>query len=106
MLAIPLGKIIVTTAGTPVALTVPGSYTLPASGCVRKVEVWADPGMTGTAVYVKVGTSILAALPKPASGFAAHWSTPETDGDVVNPTSFEIDAQTSGDGAFVTLWVE
>ena len=78
---------------------------LSANGQCAKVEVWPDPTATGR-VYVKQGGVILAALPVPTGGYPIPWQTPECDRNVITPTAFAIDVATSGDGAFVTLWVE
>jgi hypothetical protein len=49
MQAIPLGRVTVTTAGTPVALTLSAAQLamLPPSQQVCRVEVWPDPAATG-----------------------------------------------------------
>src|SRR5437016_4728133 len=81
MQAIPLGLVTVPTAGTPVALSLSaGQLALcPPDGRVAKVEVWADPGMTGASVSVKQGGTVLAKLPKPSGSFTEPWSTPESN---------------------------
>jgi hypothetical protein len=115
MIAIPLGLVTVTTAGTPVTLvqsmlTAGQLAALPPSLQVAKVEVWPNPAAAGKA-YVKQGGIILAALPVASSGAVYPWATPECDENritaiqVNNAGGFQIDAATNGDGAFVTLWV-
>lgn len=107
MTAIPLGKISVPSAGTPVAITLTTAQAaqLSTGGLCAKVEFQPDTGNTGT-VTVKQGGVAIAPLPKPANGYVASWSTPECDGNRINPLTFALDAATNGDGAFVTLWVE
>lgn len=106
MQAIPLGRIAVPTAGTPVAISLTDAQAamLSAAGQCAKVEVWPDPAATGI-VYVKQGGVTLAALPK-ATNVANPWSTPDDCcGNRINPKAFALDAATGNDGAFVTLWV-
>lgn len=107
MIAIPLGLITVPTAGTPVAISLNAQQLAQCGpgGQVFKVEVWADPGMTGVSVSVKQGGVVLAKLLKPASGCVPTWYTPEVGDNLLVPTAFSLDVATSGDGAFVTLWV-
>jgi len=107
MQAIPLGRVTVPTAGTPVPISLTAAQTaqLSANGQCAKVEVWPDPAATGR-VYVKQGGVILAALPVPTGGYPLPWATPGCDRNVITPTAFAIDAATNGDGAYVTLWVE
>lgn len=105
MLAIPLGRINVATAGIPlpVTLTAAQQAMLSPAGLCAKVEVYPDPAASST-VYVKQAGVTLAALPKP-SGVVMPWSTPDHDRNIINPLTYQIDAATNGDGAFVTLWV-
>ena len=105
MQAIPLGRINVPAAGTPVAISLTDAQAamLSAAGQCSKVEVWPDPAATGK-VYVKQGGVTLAALPKPTD-HVAPWETPACCGNRITPTVFQIDAATNNDGAFVTLWV-
>jgi len=107
MQAIPLGRVTVPTAGTPVpiSLTAVQAAQLSANGQCAKVEVWPDPA-AAAAVYVKQGGTILAALPKPTGGYPLPWSTPKCGRNRITPTAFALDAATNGDGAFVTIWVE
>lgn len=107
MQAIPLGRINVPTAGTPVPISLTAAQVamLSANGQCAKVEVWPDPTATGR-VYVKQGGVILATLPVPTGGYPLPWSTPGCDRNVITPTAFAMDAANGGDGAFVTLWVE
>jgi hypothetical protein len=106
MQSIPLGKIAVPTAGTPVPITLTAAQQamLSAAGLCAKVEAYPDPAATGT-VYVKQAGVTLAALPKPTN-VVQPWSTGECDRNVINPLGYQIDAATNGDGAFVTVWVE
>jgi hypothetical protein len=115
MICIPLGLITVPAAGTPVTLvssmlTSGQLAALPPSLQVAKVEVWPNPAATGK-VYVKQGSTILAALPVPTSGAVIPWSTPECEENCIsaiqlnNSGGFSLDAATSGDGAFVSLWI-
>jgi hypothetical protein len=113
MLAIALGKITVATAGTPtpitLALITAAGGQLPPSNLVAGIDVCPDPGMSGTAAYVKAAASgkTIKALLKPASGNVACWCkrAPE-GGNGLDPTQFAIDVATNGDGAFVTIWLE
>jgi hypothetical protein len=115
MQAIPLGRVTVAVAGTPVALaslmTPAQLLAVPPSGMVARIEVWPDPASVGK-VYVKCtppgkATAILATLPVPSAGYPVPWST---DGDGARNQfaigQYSLDAATSGDGAYVTLWVE
>lgn len=106
MTAIPLGRVNVPSAGTPVPITLTAAQQamLSAAGLCAKVEAYPDPAATGT-VYVKQAGVTLAALPKPTN-VVQPWSTPENDRNVINPLAYQIDAATNGDGAFVTVWVE
>ena len=109
MTAIPLGRVTVPTAGTPITLasviTPAQTAHLNAAGLCAKVEVWPDPTAAGR-VYLKQNSVILAALPVPTGGYPLPWATPECDRNCINPSAFSIDAATNGDGAYVTLWVE
>jgi hypothetical protein len=116
MICIPIGRINVPTAGTPVTLalsmlTTGQQAALPPSGQVAKIEVWPDPAAAGK-VYVKQGGTIIAALPVAATGAAYPWSSPEREFNQICALQissagigFQIDAATNGDGAYVTLWV-
>ena len=106
MQSIPLGRVNVPSAGTPVpvSLTAAQAAMLSAAGQCAKVEVWPDPANTGT-IDCKAGRGIIAPIPKPANGYAASWCTPECDGNRINPLVFSLDAGTNGDGGYVTLWV-
>ena len=106
MQSIPLGKIAVPTAGTPVPITLTAAQLaiLSPAGLCAKVEAYPDPAATGT-VYVKQAGVTLAALPK-ATNVVQPWSTGDRDRNVINPLAYSIDAATNGDGAFVTVWVE
>jgi hypothetical protein len=77
---------------------------LPPSQQVCRVEVWPDTQATGR-VLVKCQGVTLAVLPVPASGYATAWSTPDSDRNSIAYAQFSLDAATSGDGAYVTLWV-
>jgi len=108
MISIALGKIAVTTPGTPVpvSLTAAQAAQLPPNGAVHKIEAWADPADAGSS-YVKQGTVTIAALPKPANGHAEHWQAAGPKGsNVINPLAYSADADNAGGGPFVTLWVE
>ena len=116
MQAIPLGRVTVPTAGTPVTfasvLSAAQLAMIPPPGIVARIEVWPDPTAAGK-VFVKVqppgyaAPVILAALPVPTGGYPIPWST---DGDGRRNqfpyTQFSLDAATSGDGAYVTFFVE
>ena len=106
MQSIPLGRIAVPTAGTPVPITLTAAQQalLSPAGLCAKVEAYPDPAATGT-VYVKQAGVTLAALPK-ATNVVAPWSTGDRDRNVINPLAYQIDAATNADGVFVTLWVE
>jgi hypothetical protein len=110
MKSIPLGRVTVATAGTPVPLasviTQAQQAMLSAAGLCAKVEVWPDPTSSGK-VFVKDAKTgnVMAALPVPTGGYPVPWSTPEIDHNGLRPTDFALDAATSGDGAFITLWV-
>lgn len=106
MISIALGKIAVTTAGTPVAITLTAAQTAQLDGnrCSR-LEAWPDPADTGT-VYVKQNGVTLAALPHPTN-VANPWSTHASEErNQIQPLVYSIDAATNGEGPFVTLWVE
>jgi hypothetical protein len=107
--AIPLGRVNVPNAGTPVALssvmTAAQTAMLSTAGQCAKIEAWPDPAAAGK-VFIKQGGVTLAALPVPSGGYPIPWSTPECDHNCISPTAFQIDAATNGDGAFVTVWVE
>lgn len=109
MQSIPLGRVNVPSAGTPVPLssviTQAQQAMLSPAGQCAKVEVWPDPTATGK-VYVKQGGVTLATLPVPTGGYPLPWSTPDNDRNVINPLVYQIDAASNGDGAFVTLWIE
>ena len=106
MQAIPLGRINVPTAGTPVALTLSAAQLalLPPSQQVNRVEVWPDTQATGR-VLVKCQGVTLAVLPVPTGGYPVPWSTPDSDRNSIAYAQFSLDAVTNGDGAYVTLWV-
>jgi len=106
MQSIPLGKIAVPTAGTPVPITLTAAQLamLSPAGLCAKVEAYPDPAATGT-VFVKQGGVTLAALPK-ATNVVQPWSTGDRDRNVINPLAYQIDAATNTDGCFVTIWVE
>jgi hypothetical protein len=106
MQAIPLGRINVATAGTPVpiALTTAQAAQLSARGQCCRIDIWPDPTATGR-VFVKLGAVILAVLPVPTGGYPVPWSTPDSDHNCILPTAYALDAATNGDGAYVTLWV-
>ena len=106
MQSIPLGRLNVPNAGTPVPITLTDAQKamLSAAGLCAAVTVYPDPAATGT-VYVKQAGVTLAALPKPTN-VVQPWSTPGCcERNSINPLAFEIDAGASGDGAFVTLFV-
>ncbi|CAB4130739.1 hypothetical protein UFOVP130_30 [uncultured Caudovirales phage] len=111
MNAIALGKVTVTTAGTPVPITAAmitaaGGQLPPNGGCCR-IEAWAVPGSTGV-VFVKTvqGNKVVMALPVPASGFAENWVAEDPEGgNTIYPAAFQLDAASNNDGAYVTVWV-
>jgi hypothetical protein len=114
MQAICLGRVTVATAGVPVlfsSLLTPAQLAmLPPSQQVAQMDIWPDPAAVGK-VYVKCqvpGQSLttLAVLPVPAGGYPVPWSTcGDTSRNVVAFKQYSLDAATSGDGAYVTLWV-
>jgi hypothetical protein len=107
MISIALGKIAVPTPGTPVPITLTAAQQalLPPSGCVHKIEAWADTADTGTSIVKDVATgNKLASLPAPANGHTEHWET-SRKGNWLNPIAFEFDAVTANQGPLVTLWV-
>lgn len=108
-----LGKVTVPTAGTPVQITAAmltaAGDGRPPHGQISKIEVFADPAMTGTTAYVKLASNgaIIKALPKPASGYVAYWRAEAPNGgNSIDPTLFAIDVATSGDGAYVSVWID
>lgn len=119
MITIPLGKIVVANAGTPVNITLATiqaaaanvGATIPPSRMMH-MEAWADPADTG-ASYIKSSTItvngiptnpiLIASLPEPASGHCEHWHTCCGPTD---PTRFSVDAAVNGDGPIVTLWTD
>ncbi len=107
MQAIPLGRVTVPTAGTPVPFTLTATQAamLSTNGQCAKVEIWPDPTAAGK-VYVKKSGVTLAALPLPTGGYPIPWSTPDCGSNNILPTAFSLDAASSGDGAYVTLWVK
>jgi hypothetical protein len=108
MIAIPLGLVTVAAAGTPQALcplTAAQLLQLQAGTLCFKVEVWPNPAATGK-VYIKQGGVILAALPVVSGGYPIPWEAGCAEGcNCINPLPFQIDAATTGDGAYVTVWV-
>jgi hypothetical protein len=100
MLAILLGKIAVPTPGTPVALTLTAAQRaqLPTNG-EAILEVCNDTADSGR-VMIKIGAAIATILPAGTTA-TANWRTPGP----VQPTAFGIDANTAGNGPYVTLWV-
>lgn len=105
MIAIPLGRINVPTAGTDVPLTLTAAQlALTQNGKVAKVEVWPDPA-NATSLLVRQSATTMASLLKPASGYAESWQTPECDHNCIDPTVFALGVTTNADGGFVTLWV-
>jgi hypothetical protein len=107
MQAIPLGLFTVTTAGTDqmFTLTAAQQALLPPLGLVRKIEIWPNPSATGF-VKVRSGGQTLAEFPPNTTQPTFPWSAESCDGIGVNPLVFGLGAVTSGDGAFVTLWVD
>ena len=112
MRALPLGKITVATAGTPVPitnamLTTAGDGRGP-NGGVMSLEFWPVFGNTGRVLVKDLSTgNVIAELPTPANGKAQKYRICGPDGgNVVYPTSFQVDVTTSGDAAYVTAWVE
>jgi hypothetical protein len=114
MQAICLGRVNVPTAGTPVlfsSLMTPAQLAmLPPSGQVARVDCWPDPAAVGK-VFVKAQApgqpiATVATLPVPSGGYPVPWSTcGDTSRNSINYAKFSLDAATSGDGAYVTLWV-
>ena len=109
--AVPLGKVTVTTAGTPTpitaALITAAGNGLPPQGSVARIEFHADPAMVGTTVYVKnAAGTVIAPLLKPANGVVGMYGVGcMSFGNAVNPLDFSVDVQTNGDGVYVTVWV-
>lgn len=111
MQAIPLGRVTVTTPGTLAPLSALAAWQLAMvpTGRVCKIEVHADPASTGN-VYVNCtvpGQSalVLMALPKPAGGYVPKWII-NACADTIAYAQFSLNADTAGDGAYVTLWVQ
>jgi len=107
MTSIPLGRVTVAVAGTPVALlsamTAAQKAALAPNQQCYKIEVFPDPASTGK-VYVKQAGVTLAALPVPVNSVPLPW-TAEADRNNINITAYSLDAATGGDGAFCTVWV-
>ena len=114
--AIPLGLVIVTTAGTPVPITAAmitaAGDGRPPSGGVCKIDVHAQNGNAGV-VFVKMYNGAnpsvavtVAPLLVPANGVTGHFCLKTDRGNSINPLSLAIDAVSNNDGAFVTLWIE
>lgn len=111
MQVIPLGKIAVATAGTPVPITgamiLAASGQLPPNGGVAKLEIWPVNGNTGV-IHVKgPGGVIIADLPPPANGNATSWrACGPAGGNVIQPPAFSIDVAINNDAAYVTVWID
>lgn len=102
MKCFPLGKIVVPTPGTRVAVT--ADQTIYAA----MIEFDADPAMTGATATVKDNASgtVIAPLLKPASGYSDSWQTPSaSEGNPIRVADFAVDVATAGDGVFVTYWL-
>jgi hypothetical protein len=109
MITTPLGKIAVTTAGTPVPLS-----TSPL--LCWKVRVQALVGETGK---VYLGDTTMTAGTANTGVIKQFWPTgggggvadsieitaPQDSGNVLDLSRFRLDAQVSGEGALVTYWV-
>lgn len=98
-----LGKVTVSTAGTPVPLS-------PAPLWVWRVRVQAVIGETGK-VYLMddSGAVIKQFWPTGAGGGKAdeiEITAPEGAGNVIDVTKLKLDAQTAGQGALVSVWVK
>ena len=113
--AIPLGRVTVAVAGTPVTfaskLTAVQLAKLPPSGLVARIEVWPDPSASGKAYIMCQPSSaepnaIIAALPQ-STGYPIPWMTDGDSGrNLIAYSQYSLDVQTGGDGAYITLWVE
>ena len=114
MIAVPLGKQAVTTAGTPVSITAAAlatactaaGATLPNSGLVHKIEAWADTSDTGISFVKGAGGVKIACLPVPSGGHCEHWQMAARQGNWLNVLAFQWDNSINGDGPFVTVYVE
>lgn len=111
MQVIPLGKITVATAGTPVPITAAlisaAGGQLPPNGGVAKIAVRAVHGSAGVSYVKSSGGTIIASLEVPASGHTDEWCAHgPAGGNVIIPNAFALDVATSGDGAYVTVWVD
>jgi hypothetical protein len=111
MQAIPLGLVIVPTAGeaiTIASLLTPAQAAAIPGGVVKRIDVWPNPQAAGIA-YVKAatpaGANIVAAIPPPTAPAQFPWSVEDEDG--IPYEQFSLDVESSGDGAgFLTLWVD
>ncbi len=100
----PLGKITVTTPGTPVRVT--SQTGLRAS----RMLFATDPSDTG-AIYLGVAGMVKATRAGVIRVFTAPGTGPQdglvlqTDRQTVNPGDYYIDADNAGQGLLVTLWL-
>ena len=109
MTTTPLGKIAVTTAGTPVPLSDSPLHCW-------KIRVEALVGETGKVflgdVTMTAGASNTGVIkqfwPTGAGGGVAdsiEVTAPQDSGNVLDLSRFRLDAQVNGEGALVTYWV-
>jgi hypothetical protein len=103
MTVLPLGKIAVTTAGTPVPVT--ATKTLCNQIVVSVLAANTGKTYFGTAALVKstfVGVVVQFLIP-PATGAAATFILrPEEGGNQLNAADFWVDADVNGEGLLVT----
>ena len=108
MNATPLGRVNVTTPGTPVPLST--DPTLRAS----KIFFQVIPGLTGKGYIGKSGmvratlAKVIRVLwPNSAGGFSdSFFLESGSDSDVLNLAEYYIDMDVAGEGLLVTYWTE
>jgi hypothetical protein len=103
-----LGRLGVTTPGTPVPLTTDPTIT------ASKVFFQAIPGLTGK-TYVGVPSMAKGTLagvaralsPNPTGGFSETFEVESQDGEnSIRVAQYAIDADVAGEGLLVTYWTE
>jgi hypothetical protein len=111
MQIIPLGKVIVPTPGTPVALPAIPNYT----GRVHSIEVSQFAGSTGNTYFGKTGLVkstgvgvIRNFLAPSATGSLDSYSTPVLDavGNLLQLSEFLVDADNANQGLYITVTVK
>jgi hypothetical protein len=103
-----LGRLNVTTPGTPVPLTTNPKIT------ASKVFFQVIPGLTGK-TYVGVPTMTTGTLagvarvlwPNPTGGFSETFEVESQDGeDSIHLAQYAVDADVASEGLLVTYWTE